>query len=224
LSKAAVLGLPQEALAELERRAHTYRAQTHLLVDYYRIRQRAAYPLPIRSITSPGFAIRGFDGIYPWSIWMSWALEERIFALGYAADLLDDKMARETAHRDLVALCLWPSYLHDERPQLVYAHAIRTIWCAARCWTWVDNELRATLIAALHRAVDEFMPHSERLHGAFADSDQLLQAPGRHSYIHNIQLIATLAAAFAARLTNHPSSGVLHRRAIMVCPLKSGPP
>lgn len=206
----------QEALAEISRRSDKYIAQTHLLVDYYRIRQRVAYPLPIRAITHPDFTVREFNAAYPWSIWMSWALEERIGALGYAAELTGDEKATQAARDDLVNLCLWPTYLHDERPQLAYGHAVRTMWCAARNWTWVDDELRATLIGSLRRAVDEILPHSDRLHGAFSSVKAILEAPGRHSHLHNIPLIATLAAAFAARLSDHPASDALHRRVNML--------
>lgn len=198
------------------RRANKYKTLQHLFVDYYRIRQRVAYPLPICKIENPGFQIRGFNASYPWSIWMSWALEERIGALGYAAELCGDGNAAEAARRDLFGLVTWPSYLHDERPQLVFAHAVRTMWCAAWHWTWIDAKLREALLAALQRAVDEILPLSDSLHGRFSCPEDILETAGRHSHLHNIPIIATLSAASAARIISHPASMILENRAKML--------
>ena len=36
--------------SEIRRRAEHYLPLTHLFVDYYRIRRRLAYPLPVREL------------------------------------------------------------------------------------------------------------------------------------------------------------------------------
>lgn len=201
--------------AEIARRAEVFKARRHLFVDFYRIRYRFAWPLPVTVFDHPAVSVRGFSEAYPWAIWMSWALEERIGALGLAAEWSSDAAAATAARIDLKALCNWPGYLHTrsdaKRSYLAFAHAVRTM-CVALEWTWPDDTLRRELHAGLGRAVDEMLPWSNRLHGAFPDRKTLLESPEPHKHLHNITLIATLAAARAARLVGHPAAARLNRR------------
>ncbi|GLR48801.1 hypothetical protein GCM10007923_00050 [Shinella yambaruensis] len=201
---------------EIVRRANAFKGRRHLFVDFYRIRHRLVWPLPIRVLDHPAVPVRGFSAAYPWAIWMSWALEERISALGLAAEWNADTDAAAAARIDLEALCDWPGYLHTRcdarRAYLAFAHSVRTM-CVAAKWAWPDDALRRALHVGLGRAVDEMLPWSNRLHGTFSDRKTLIEAPEPHKHLHNITLIATLATACAARLADHPAAARLDRRA-----------
>ena len=45
---------------ELLARANHFLPQTHLIVDYYRVRRRVAYPLPVRSFSLLQMPLRDF--------------------------------------------------------------------------------------------------------------------------------------------------------------------
>src|SRR5688500_4335565 len=109
-----------------------------LAVDYYRIRQRVSYPLPIMQAAGPKRAIRSIQN-YPWSIWMIWALEERINSLGWAGEWLNDRAAAAAAARDLAALSKWS--LEGEHG-LTLGHTCRLLVSALRQWKWIDTDLR----------------------------------------------------------------------------------
>ena len=94
----------QQAAAEyIARRARTHVSQSRLLVDYYRIGRKLSYPLPLTSLSVPDVVVPTIPD-YPWATWMLWALEERINALGWAAEWIGDESARRAAVADLAAL------------------------------------------------------------------------------------------------------------------------
>lgn len=108
---------------ELRRRAAHYLAQTHLHVDYYRIRRSLAYPLPVTSFHCAEMPLRGMRSRdYPWSIWLAWALEERITALGHAATFCGMAGAQDAARRDIEALAAWPTFRQLAKPDLSLGH------------------------------------------------------------------------------------------------------
>ena len=72
-------------------------------MDYYRIRRKIAYPLPLLSLNLPNVPVPGIKG-YPWSIWLLWTLEERIASLGWASQWFRDQETRPAATADLAAL------------------------------------------------------------------------------------------------------------------------
>ena len=94
---------PKAVEAEMQRRARGYLPQRRLVVDYYRIGRKLAYPLPLTSLPVPDVPVPGIPG-YPWSTWLSWTLEERILALGWVAEWFEEKEARNAAAADLAAL------------------------------------------------------------------------------------------------------------------------
>jgi len=209
-------GRELEIMAEIGRRAEVFKACKHLFVDFYRIRRRLVWPLPVNGFDHLKVPVRGFSVEYPWAIWMSWALEERIGVLGLAAGWNADADAAIAVQNDLKALCDWSSYLHLRgaagRSYLAFAHIVRTMRTASE-WAWLDHTLRQGLQAGLGRAVDEMLPWSDRLYGAFPDSETLLKAPDSHKHLHNITVIATLAATSAARLVGHPAAEGFGQRA-----------
>ena len=81
---------------EMRDRANFYKQQTCLLVDYYRVRRKVAYPLPIRQIVLPDMPMKNLP-VYPWAIWMTWNLEERVHSLAWAGTWFqDDEAVRHT--------------------------------------------------------------------------------------------------------------------------------
>jgi hypothetical protein len=71
--------------ADLRRRAQGHLGHRRLVVDYYRVGRKIAYPLPVPSLSLPDVPIPGIAP-YPWATWLLWALEERMTALGWAAE------------------------------------------------------------------------------------------------------------------------------------------
>src|SRR5690348_4313668 len=69
---------------EIRRRADGYAAQHYLVVDYYRIRRKLAFPLPVRDLSIRSVPVPSVPG-YPWATWMMWELEERDNSLALAA-------------------------------------------------------------------------------------------------------------------------------------------
>lgn len=200
--------------AELRRRVAEHLPRTHLFVDYYRIRRRVAYPLPIRAMPRPELPIRGFKPAYPWPIWMIWALEERIGVLGDAAERSCDDMARRIASEELAALCEWPDYRQSEaEPHLVIAHVARILCTAVERWSWPEPTLREAMQMALSRIAGQVDVYSAKLYGNLATAEQLRGEPKAHTHVQNIPLIVTLAGARAARTAGHPSQSKLDVRA-----------
>lgn len=196
---------------EIRRRADGYKPQTHLIADYYRVRRKIAYPLPIREITLPGLPIPGIKA-YPWSIWMTWSLEERILCLGWAASWFDDEQARRLAVSDLAALAGWPCYRQLPKPDLSSGHALRILSQALARWDWLPPRLRRKIEGAFHRHIEDTLPLSDAMHGAFDSKDDILALEEPHTALHNIPFIGTVGLALAANGISHPSADVLNRR------------
>ncbi len=196
---------------EIRRRADGYKSQTHLIADYYRVRRKIAYPLPIREIYLPGLPIPGIKA-YPWSIWMTWSLEERILSLGWAASWFGDEQARRSAVSDLDALADWPCYRQLPTPDLSSGHALRILWQALARWDWLPPRLRRKIEGAFHRHIEDTLPLSDATHGAFDSKDDILALEEPHTALHNIPFIGTVGLALAANGISHPSADALNRR------------
>lgn len=187
---------------EVRRRADFYLSQRYLVVDYYRIRRRLAYSLPVESLSVPGIEVPSIED-YPWSIWMTWELEERVNALGWAAEWFEDNEAQKAAKTDLVALAEWPMYRQYEGPDLSSAHAGRILWTACTKWTWVEEELRDRLLAGCRRHVEEVFPASEQAYGRFRSTADIMALEEPQRILHNIALIGTIAATLTGSCAGH---------------------
>ncbi len=197
--------------AVIRARADHHLAQTHLLVDCYRIRRRLAVPLPITGIYPLDMQVRSIEG-YPWSVWMTWALEERINSLGWAAEWFEDEAARAVVRRDLSNLAEWPAYRQRPDLDLTMSHAARIMWTAVNRWCWLGPELDGKIRDAARRLVDDGLLLCERQFGACGHKDDILQhaRPGR--VLHNTPLVGALATALAMSLIEHPQAASLHQR------------
>ena len=98
------------ARQEIANRASRLGAERFLLVHYYRIRKRLAVPLPITDSLPQAYAVRNFSSPYPWAIWLKWALEDRMLALGEYVCQTGNAAARTAVEADLSALAAWKSY------------------------------------------------------------------------------------------------------------------
>lgn len=213
----AATGAPRAGAigAEIRRRAALHLPQRYLVVDYYRIRRRLAYALPVESLSVPSVQAPTIPE-YPWAIWMLWALEERVYSLGWAAEWFKDGACARAAARDLEALTGWPKYCQLRQPDLASAHAGRLLWVANTRWRWLSAPLREKIHAACARHVDEMASWVDKYYGSLREKRDFLALSSPHSKLHNIPLIATAGAALAATVAAHPAAPSLSARASAV--------
>lgn len=207
------IALDQRAVeAEIGRRARGYLPQRRLVVDYYRIGRKLAYPLPVTSLSLPDVPVPGIPG-YPWATWMTWTLEERILSLGWVAEWFRDEEARKVASEDLAALAQWPQYgQYAGGFNLSSAHTGRVLWTASTRWHWVGEELRRRLREACRRHVDGCLPASDKMLGTMRTKEDILRRNAPHGLLHNIGLISTAGAALTAVVARHPAASLLSSR------------
>ncbi|MCG3178384.1 MAG: hypothetical protein BIFFINMI_00711 [Phycisphaerae bacterium] len=202
---------PGHIEAELRRRADRFLPQRRLIVDYYRVRRRLAYPLPVAGIRDPRYPLRDRDGHYPWAIWLLWSLEERINALGWTGELLGAPACRRAACDDLAALAAWPTWRELDKPDLSSGHAGRLLVSARADWDWLGDALRTCVDDGLARLVEDIAPLADARFGPFDTPEAVLSADRPHERLHNIPLIGTIGAAMAARAIGHPAGERLDR-------------
>ncbi|HSB15861.1 MAG TPA: heparinase II/III family protein [Bryobacteraceae bacterium] len=195
----------------MRRRAASYAGQQRLVVDYYRIRRRLAFPLPLRSAVLPSVPVPTISD-YPWTVWLLWELEERVNSLGWAAEWFGNPEYVRLAARDLEALSEWPKFRQYEQPDLGAGHAGRLLWSALTKWRWPDAELRKKLRAACVRHVEEVAPASDSHYRGIRTRQDLLSQPDVPRWLHNIPLIGTVGAALAAAAAGHPARAALNQR------------
>lgn len=197
--------------AEVRRRADRQLEAVRLVVDYYRIGRKIAYPLPLEELIIPEVNVPSIP-VYPWATWLTWTLEERIGCLGWAAQWFDHKEARQRAAADLAALARWPRFQQYANPDLSSAHAGRILWTAATRWGWVESGLRKSLHEACRRHVEAVLPASDKLHASIRTKDDVLRRDAPHALLHNIPLIGAIGAALTAATAGHPAAELLNER------------
>lgn len=195
--------------SEVRGRATDSVGRSHLVVDYYRIRRLIAYPLPIKDLVIPDFPVTGLP-VYPWAIWMLWAYEERVGALGYAAEWFEDEQMRDLAERDLVALAGWSGYRQFDKPDLSLGHAARLMWLALRDWSWLSDDVRAAIHGAMERIISDTLPLAAAHFGPYSSVDDILALDRPGAALHNIPVIGTIGAALAAHELQHLAAAELN--------------
>ena len=196
---------------EIKKRADWHKPQTHIVADYYRIRRKLAYPLPLPEMVLPQMPVRGI-ATYPWSIWVLWDFEERVNSLGWAGTWIEDLDAQKLVMRDVAALAQWPCYRQYERPDLSLGHCARLLWLAYSQWDWLGDDVRTKIEDAFARIVMDALPYSDEHHGQFASKGDILALDEPHSVLHNIPLIGTVGIALAAHAIGHDAAKVLDQR------------
>ena len=137
------------------------------MVNYYRVGRRLTYPLPLASLSIPDVVVPGIAD-YPWTVWMLWALEERILSLGWAAEWFRDPTFARAAAADLEALARWPEYRQYPKPDLGSAHAGRILFNAVTRWQWPSEPLRRSLREACRRHVESVLGVADKFWARYA--------------------------------------------------------
>lgn len=200
--------------AEIRRRSEQHLRARRLVVDYYRIRRRLAFPLPLEQPHPPLMEVFPEQEIndvhYPWFTWMMWALEERIGVLSLAGTWLRDANARRKAEEDLLALAGWKAFRQYPNPDLAIGHAARILWNGHQC-PWLKPQTREAVGDALRRLADEGMPALEA-HFAGCHSKTALLHSGRiPALLHNIAFIGAIGIALAATTIRHPRAAYVNK-------------
>lgn len=205
------MNLSQKTIeTEVARRAARHKTQSHLVVDYYRVRRKLAFPLPIEKLHLPEMPVSGLP-VYPWATWLLWDLEERVHCLGWAGTWADDAEAKSLARRDLLALSRCPEYRQFDKPDLSLGHSARLMWRAWRDWSWLE-EIKPDLEAAFRRLIDDNLPLVESYYGTHQTKESILAAESPKGILHNIGLIGTAGMALAAHAIGHPAAPALDRQ------------
>ena len=204
------------ATTELATRANKQLHLKFLAVDYYRIRNKVAVPLPVSGLVDTSAPARGFTAVYPWSIWLLWSLEDRLLALGEHVAVSGDAQAQVVVERELLTLAQWRTFRCGARIDLPCSHAMRILWTALTQWNWVNASLRELLEKTMRRIVDDVQRFSDKDFAQF-DSMQQLLAESVSQRLHNIPVIGTCMLALAARAATHPAADRLdHRVRVLV--------
>jgi len=142
---------------------------------------------------------------------MTWELEERVNALGWAAEWFGDEDARAAATADLTALAGWPKYRQYEGPDLSSGHAGRILWTAYTKWNWPDQELRERLVEGCRRHTQEIFPESEKVYGKIGSTADIKSMEEPYRKLHNIALIGTIAGAMTGTCARHTEVSQLNQ-------------
>lgn len=204
------------ATAEIAERASHLLPRQFLTVDYYRIRSKIAVPLPVEGLLDASAPVRGFKAAYPWSIWLLWALEDRLLVLGEYVEVSGDPNAKAVVERELFALTQWSTFRCGGRIDLPCSHAMRIFWTALTQWQWVTVTLRESLEQALKRIIDDVLRFSDKDFGQFSSVRQMLQDGSVLLRLHNIPIIGSCMLALSARAIAHPSANRLDGRMEML--------
>lgn len=194
---------------EMQRRAQHHLTQKYLIADGYRIRRRLAFPWPLKRLEIPEVLVPGIPD-YPWSVWLCWALEERIDSLGGAAHWFSNQAAQDAVNSDLWHLAQWPQYRQFDYLDLSLGHFARILAIARRQWHWLSPQVQDAIDLALHRIVANSGHLVEKHIGVYSSPEHLLAITGPHTVLHNIRLIGAIGATLAANAVNAPAKDSLN--------------
>lgn len=198
------------------RRASDQLSQNRLVVDFYRIRRRLAYPLPVREESFPEFPTR-LGTWYPWDCWLAWAIEERVWNLGWAGTWNEDQNYRNAVEQDLCGLATWKYACPDQIDGLAVAHFVRTLIHAARHWPWLSAETRNQIDQGLKYQLAFFSDWLAAEHRWWQRRKQEPNHEDFASPLHNIHFIQTVGLCLAARWVGHADAHRLESRTSAFC-------
>jgi hypothetical protein len=193
---------------ELKRRLENQIAQTRLNVDYYRIRRRLSFPLPLAAYPKPQTPISGIPG-YPWTTWLSWQVQERLEVLAHFAH---EPAALSRLEPELAAIAGWPDYRDSEHPGLPQSHFLACFLLGLKT-PGVSDRTRAEITVAVHRIIKQNVDILDQRYAAFETSQDFLARPDPHVHLFNIGLISTFALARAANFIGHECAERFNRYA-----------
>jgi hypothetical protein len=195
---------------EMQRRAESHLETDVLIVDYYRIRRKLAYPFPPTQLYVPNMEVPDIPQ-YPWETWFSWSLEESILSLGWTATWNKDVRYQQRCLSCLHALLNWETYKKTKEPSLCMGHIMRIFWTALNLWSWIPEVDCQAIRNRLHDVVNNEIEHIDVRYGDLDSIETLMTHPQWRHKIHNIQLISTIGIALAAHGSNHTDFKKLHR-------------
>lgn len=145
-----------EITQELRSRADRAISAKRLVVDYYRIRRKLSYPLPLTELHHDhSFPLRFRGKTYPWGVWSSWALDERFNVLAWSALHDSNDEAKDLLNRDLHALAQFPKWNQHDQPDLSFGHLARCASLGLTEWrTLLSDKTIDALAAACAKHVD----------------------------------------------------------------------
>ncbi len=202
---------PADLVPVLRERAAQEMARREMLTDYYRIGHPLAFALPVSRRPAVAELPIGISTIiYPWLIWLIWALEERWRILHAAWRQQGDTAAGFRLQQELAALTGWDHFheMHDE-VGLVTGHIARVLALALADESGWDPAClagaRTAADALLDRDVTPWLPKQ------WPEGEPI--TPQR---LHNIPVIALAGAAQLARVRCHRLTDALDRQALAV--------
>lgn len=197
------MSTPATLQTELRRRAEWEKPKTRLVADYYRIRRKLAYPLPLRQLITPAMEIPDIPE-YPWAIWVLWDLEERMNTLQWAGYQDGDDEARGLYLEDLEALAGWPRYSARSKPDLSAGHAARLLHQAYHQVPHLGT-VQEKIESAFERIIEDLLPEARKMYGSYSKPEEILSQPSPHEILHNLPWIGTTSLGLATRALNHPA-------------------
>lgn len=184
--------LPSELTSIPAHRSALEKQQTRLLVDYYRIRRRLAFPLPVDKFYEVKIPSKSISG-YPWSIWMIWRLEERFHALYNGFSLEKDQACGNLLFRELELFSEWATYNQLlNKPDLSTGHCGRILYVALNHWQGIPESVRDKLKKACRNLTEENIPRAENYFKGVTSVEFILNEPKPKDYLHNIGYIGAV--------------------------------
>lgn len=184
--------IPSELTSIPTKRSALEKSQTRLLVDYYRIRRKIAFPLPVDKFFEIKIPSKSISG-YPWSIWMIWRLEERFHALYNGFAIEKDQACGNLLFRELELFSEWATYNQlKNKPDLSTGHCGRLMYIALNHWKGIPESVREKLKKACANLAEENIPRAETYFKGVTSVDFILNEPSPKDYLHNIGYIGTI--------------------------------
>ncbi|MCL2646197.1 MAG: heparinase II/III-family protein [Phycisphaerales bacterium] len=202
-----------DVLEQLQQRAQRYAGRRRLVVDYYRIRRRVAYPWPLTELPLVQFKASGLES-YPWHTWFAWSVEERINALGWAAELGGDQALRQRCREEIASIARWPTHISGAPLDLCFGHLMRMLVMARRNWSWLGASVQAEIFAACRRAVEQKRVWMAENLPKFQTAEAILAADNPDYLTRNIPLIGAIALTMAAYEIQDPSAEAMRNHVL----------
>lgn len=173
--------------------------QTRLNVDYYRIRRKLSFPLPVAEFYTVKIPSKSISG-YPWSIWMTWRLEERFHALYNAFSLEKDQTCGNLLFRELELFSEWTTYNQlKNKPDLSTGHCGQLLYIALNHWQGIPEKVREKLKKACKNLADENLPYAEKYFKGVDSVDFILNNSEPKQYLHNIGYIGAIGTVLCLK-------------------------
>lgn len=187
-------------------RAKKNKNSQKILVDFYRIRRKLAFSIPYEPIKKNDFLeIRNFNSIYPYEIWVLWALEDRIISF------IDNEEFSDLLETDIKSLVSLSDYRYSSRLDLKFSHIVRILSLVLDNCRNTNSSLCSVLVFGLDKAVSIGLSIHEADYKNIHSSEDILRHVERDRYLHNIAVIGTIMLAVAATSIKHPSSSYLNK-------------